>query len=482
MNDQSSVDEEAEALKIFIEKDSRLLANRMENALNPSSNNATDLSNDATQPVTLPSRQRRRSSILDSLNVNQMMSNMLRLQQEPAENKAVHAVVSTALPELKELLTNARKESELIVNDMMPMQNDAEREVYLLQRFVVHTLSAYRKIIATTLFQINPKLDFRGYKPTMYSYACVVFVPCYFLFVTLFVFLFGLRIGPSQSSIWLFMVFLSLFQDILVMKPFITWYKSVIVSSVIQESVKQVYIQLGKKAAAIIADGQRVSPTNASNANVSDHRIQRLNPACRAAVVFPSLPISGLLMSIKDSDIPFILIKPEQKPSTSILHRIGTFLNVVLFQITIVSYIFLANFAATAQEIIIQVLTIVGVGFAFVGLVVLGQQEAIVAAILSGTAFLFIVALVMWETMRPNDNLSDVQVEEVRLTTMVREMSFNNRQRFAQEILQSTSERLQTLEVVTMNIPSIISPTEEERGISSTRQTSIQKIYLDSDL
>lgn len=104
----------------------------------------------------------------------------------------------------------------------------------------------------------------------------------------------------------------------------------------------------------------------------------------------------------------------------------------------------LANFAATAQDIIIQVMIICGFGLAFVGVVVLGQQEAIVAALLSGIGFLLIVALVLWETYSPGDNLSDVQVEEERLTTMVREMSFSSRQRVAQELLQQPSERLQT--------------------------------------
>ena len=178
-------------------------------------------------------------------------------------------------------------------------------------------------------------------------------------------------------------------------------------------------------------------------------------------------------MAIKDSDIPFILIKSDEKPSTSILHRVGVFLNMILFQITLVSYIFLANFAATAQDIIIQILAIVGVGFAFIGIVVLGQQEAIVAAILSGCAFLFIVALVMWETWRPGENLSDVQFEEERLTMMVREMSFNNRVSVAREVLQQPSERLQTSFESVMVIP------EQE---NSKRQSLILKMNLESDL
>lgn len=267
---ESSVDDEAEALKTFIESESRTLADRMENALNPNASATSTSSTPPAQPVHRPSR--RRSSIRDSLNINQMMMTMLRLQREPAENKASHAVVTTSIPELKELITDARTVSEQIVRDMMPMQNDAEREVYLLQRFVVHTLSAYRKYIAASMFQLNPKLDFRGFKPTFYSYFCAVAVPTYFLFVTLFVFLFGLSIGPGQSSIWLFMVFLSLFQDILVMKPFISWYKAVIVSGMIQESVKQVYIELGKKAVAIMH--RQRAPSNAKE--VMEHRIQHV--------------------------------------------------------------------------------------------------------------------------------------------------------------------------------------------------------------
>lgn len=160
-----------------------------------------------------------------------------------------------------------------------------------------------------------------------------------------------------------------------------------------------------------------------------------------------------LIMAIKDSDIPFILIKSDQKKARSILHRLSIFFNMIVFQATVASYILLANFAATAQDIIVQVLTIAGVGLGFIGIVVFGQQETYIAAILSGFAFLLIVALVMWETWSPGDNLSDVQVEEERLTMLVREMSFTSRQRVAQELLQQPSERLQTTLETIVTVP-----------------------------
>jgi hypothetical protein len=70
------------------------------------------------------------------------------------------------------------------------------------------------------------------------------------------------------------MIFLSILQDILVMKPFLTWYRSVIVSGIIKDSVKHVYINLRKKATSIILRSRAESHVHQKSFNT---RIQHVS-------------------------------------------------------------------------------------------------------------------------------------------------------------------------------------------------------------
>jgi len=260
LEEKQSIEEEAVAMKTAIEAESKLLADKIEHVLNPTSEtNSADRSS---------------VQIRESATTSQMMMTMLRLQREPKENIASHAVTTTSLPELTAAITTARSDTSKIINTMEPMETNTEKEVFLLQQFVIYTLSAYRKFIALHLFRLSPKLDFYGYEPRIVSYLCAVLVPCYFVFVCLFVFLFGVSIGPQMTRVWLFMIFLSILQDILVMKPFLTWYRSVIVSGIIKDSVKHVYINLRKKTTSIILRSRAESHVHQKSFNT---RIQHVS-------------------------------------------------------------------------------------------------------------------------------------------------------------------------------------------------------------
>merc|ERR1711871_1019199 len=48
--------------------------------------------------------------------------------------------------------------------------------------------------------------------------------------------------------------------------------------------------------------------------NCARSAIQRFNPACRASRVFPSLPLSRLLMSLNDFDLPVFYVHINRNP------------------------------------------------------------------------------------------------------------------------------------------------------------------------
>jgi hypothetical protein len=86
-----------------------------------------------------------------------------------------------------------------------------------------------------------------------------------------------------------------------------------------------------------------------------------------------------------------------------------------------------------------------GVGLVFVGVVVIGQQEAYLAIIFTGFAITLIALVILREIFFPLDEASDMEVEEQRLTMAVRDLSLASRNRMMLELIgQPSSDHIRS--------------------------------------
>ena len=85
--------------------------------------------------------------------------------------------------------------------------------------------------------------------------------------------------------------------DILILSPFKIWIRAIVISGIASSDVRTVHALLRERAKYVLRRSSGLI-------RFSDSLIQHFNPACRAARAFPELPISRLLMSLNDHDLP----------------------------------------------------------------------------------------------------------------------------------------------------------------------------------
>ena len=163
------------------------------------------------------------------------------------QNYASHAIITTNEAEIIKIIDHVKKEAKVIKETLKKMDNLDEMREYLLQKFCVHTLTSFRRTIASHSFKPHPKVIAQRYKRTLFGLFSFIFIPCYFLFIALFVFLFGVQIGPQQTYAWLLSALISLLQELLLVRTVFVWTKTIILPSAVKQDVQTVYTTLMKR-------------------------------------------------------------------------------------------------------------------------------------------------------------------------------------------------------------------------------------------
>lgn len=196
-------------------------------------------------------------------------------QAFPVHNRVSHAVTTTSLSSLVSSIKESRLKSKEIINNMNMLANDDDKKRYLLQQFALNTLSSFRKIIAQGPFWPQSKRFFRLYQVTWLTYICMILVPLYFIFISLFVFLFGVSIGPEKSSLWLLTCSLAIIQELIFIKPLVAWTKHILLPGIVHDDVNLIYETLGSKAKLVMLRTNGLMKN--ANARIQHVRIPSFN-------------------------------------------------------------------------------------------------------------------------------------------------------------------------------------------------------------
>ena len=117
--------------------------------------------------------------------------------------------------------------------------------------------------------------------------------------------------------------------DFAVLQPGRIWLKWVVINGTVIQDMNEIVHALRLRFMSILTRDTGVMRD-------AHALIQHFNPACRAARLFPHLPVSRYLMALNDSDTPYMLRKPggllrkKEGWIIWILHSLGSVLPLTL--------------------------------------------------------------------------------------------------------------------------------------------------------
>jgi hypothetical protein len=104
---------------------------------------------------------------------------------------------------LKSKILSARRQALKLKKGLNELDNTRARDVFLLQHFIVNCLKGFKRKVAYRYFFSDFENAGDSDSKVYQRMACLVLLPTYFLFVCLYVFLFGVRIGSLATETWL---------------------------------------------------------------------------------------------------------------------------------------------------------------------------------------------------------------------------------------------------------------------------------------
>ena len=191
-------------------------------------------------------------------------------------------------------INKARVRADAIADEIAEMDDECDQDALLLQRFISDSLSGFKRRIAEEfLFTDDSQEEVGLWEGRIYMGLITMYV----LFTCLYIFLFGVGLGAESTTMWLNGWALAFSVEVFILQPARIWFRYILVAGVTNKRVRLIHGTLRSRARGIMQRKQGIMRDAGS-------LIQHMNPACRAARQHPHLPISRLLMSLNDYDLP----------------------------------------------------------------------------------------------------------------------------------------------------------------------------------
>ena len=252
-------------------------------------------------------------------------------------------------------ILKARDRAEEITETLDGLNDESDKDAYLLQSFILDSLDSIQRLVAESYMEESENND----DSVWYRRACLFMLICYILFCCLYIFLFGSVLGPAGVELWLKGTAFAFMQDIALLQPVKILLLYIVIASYTSDRVRVVHGILRERARGILR--RKKGLMKDSNA-----LIQHLSPACRAARAYPGLRMSRLLMSLNDHDIPVSYIHLDDSNKDNIFRRIRSFF-ALLFVIALIIVALLVPeiFGDSALEAAVTVIvnSFIGTGY-----------------------------------------------------------------------------------------------------------------------
>jgi hypothetical protein len=302
---------------------------------------------------------------------------------------------------LTKRLNKARAECDRIVEELEGIGTDELRSQYLLQQFALGIVATMKQNIAGRYFKWTQKGDDIGcIKVTWRSYLCCLLLPCILCFMALYIFLFGVTLGPRATNQWLIGELTGVILDVFLLLPMRICAKAVMLASVVNTDIQELYELIAKRSKLVML-------RRAGMMKHATSLIQHFNPACRAARKFPHLDIARLLMSFNDNDFPSKLAKETGRNHERLTYVLVAIVN-LLFLVGIVVF---GLFHEVLQDIILQTSVSLGINVLLLGISFFSSSSQYLPAIVvAGVLIIAGISVFIDRMIYRRNHMEDVSV------------------------------------------------------------------------
>jgi hypothetical protein len=136
-----------------------------------------------------------------------------------------------------------------------------------------------------------------SYLGTAVEGLVVLFLLAFTVLSLLYILHYGAYVKNELTDMWLLVFFIFIASDVIIFKPVRVWVTWIASASIVEEEARVCLGILRERC-------QYILRRRAGAIIYANSWIQHFNPACRVARLFPHLPVSRLLMSLSDFDLP----------------------------------------------------------------------------------------------------------------------------------------------------------------------------------
>ena len=232
---------------------------------------------------------------------------------------------------VKRIVTNAREEADLLKLELELMHTEEEREVFLMKHFFVNYFQGYTRLLVNRYMLGRFESVRNSYFRAARKYFFMLLLPAMLGGMIYFIYIYQVALGSRSTTMWLAITIISLFQDVVLLQPIRIWMRWIFINAMVAQEVRDVVFNFRDRCRIILMRPHGLMRD-------SNALVQHFNPACRAARMFPELPISRVLMTVGDFDIPSI--KKRSFVGASLYALANVFLVLVFLPITLQDTVF----------------------------------------------------------------------------------------------------------------------------------------------
>ena len=259
---------------------------------------------------------------------------------------------------LLQKISQVRKRTEKVIEDLHEMETDEMKEKYLIKKFIVELKKGvYKKVIFRHFFELEEEEDEGDSVHWLVRALSVVALICLAFGCLFYILLTGISLGQPTTILWLEVLAIGIVQDVFLLKPLGIWFRFIAIAGVVSSSVRNVTDLIHDRVKIILRRTRGVVRHNSL-------LVQHFNAACRAARAFPHLQTSRLLIALNDYDLPKTL--PKQRK------LLGLALDVI-YLLFVLLILVLTLMPEIVQEVIIESSMTTLINFPIYGLLLLSN-------------------------------------------------------------------------------------------------------------
>ncbi len=209
---------------------------------------------------------------------------------------------------IEQKLLRSRTRATALRTALLQLTEGETQDRYLMQAFLIDSLCGHKRAIARAIMFSAAEVNAARKHRVIWQYLALLTVPAFFLAALVIIFYASLLVSARASTVWVACVVLSLLHEYLYLHPLAIWLLGVWMPGAAKKDVLALHWVLQVRARRLL--GRRKGLMHSVNALV-----QHFHPACRAARLLPHLPVSRLLLSLTDYDLPFnaVLQRPRRR-------------------------------------------------------------------------------------------------------------------------------------------------------------------------